>query len=214
MSDKTYVIEQINKIHSLERKSSIRIKHEFTIRNEKDCLHLGERIKIKLDSYRERYDNLFASQKNYILLEDNSLITMYYIFDKKGKIMHHSLSYLPEVLDDDFSSNDFCENEIPDCFLFKNTGNYIRIDYTSSGYEEYFRSKTHMHVGLSNDKLRIPFFTYLYPNEFIYLILKYMYKNSDEKLLCISEFNIGKRVSTLSSNEIERLYAGFGKLYP
>ena len=61
-----------------------------------------------------------------------------------------------------------------------------------------------MHYGLSPNKLRFPIYSKVYPEEFLYFILKYVYESNDIKL---EKLNIHEKKSIqLSELEMRRFY--------
>ena len=167
---------------------------------------------IKHNNYIEDLSKIKESQKNHILLSDNSVISLTYHFDSNGNIIKHNISYIPDILDkesfwssrqsqDEHSYNEYFNNMI---------SKYLRIDFDDLGYAEYHHSKVHMHIGLRDNDFRLPVYGIIYPNEFIYFILKYVYKDVDSSLSLIAEFDLNRRTSKLTGLEIEKIFTSIG----
>src|SRR5690554_7506443 len=98
VTDKKIVISQLAKIHSLEKRSSIKKSYAFSSKEN----IVGEKIYVKPNTYHEDLTKIVNSEKNHILLFDNSVISMHYCFDTKGRMTYHSLYYIPDIYDEEF----------------------------------------------------------------------------------------------------------------
>jgi hypothetical protein len=200
---------QLAKLHSLQRISSIVSTNSFTLTKSK----IGQTIRLNQDNYIQELEEYKRTNKNFIKLKDNSIIGFNYIFNDKGKVLSHNLYYYKDIVDEEtfLILND--EKSIEDYIshfnreLFKS----IRIDYDVTGFKEYHHSKVHIHFGLDSEQIRIPVGYYLYPNEFVFMILKYIYKDSDDSLKSINKFKKGKRVFELLEKEREKFFLTIGK---
>lgn len=212
MTDKDIVIRQLSHIHSLERRSSIKkVKSHSTEMIDGNTV-VGNKMYIKKESYFDDLNNIKNDDKNFILLSDNSIISYCYHFDRMGNVVKHSLYYIPDMLDDASfwtarsSSNPDAYNE-----YFNNTiSKYLRIDFDQLGQEEYSHALVHMHIGLRDNEFRFPFYGVLYPNEFIYLVLKFIYKDDDNQLSIIADFDINNRITKLTPSEQTKFFASIG----
>lgn len=190
-TQKDIVRQQFLQLNNLQRKiKQINLVNEF---HEKKY-EIGDKSeRIRLSSYAETFDDMIYNNKYTILLNDDSMIIMQYQFDESEKIIGHSLSFLPNFRRDLF---DNCnqEDEIKESQLFSRIGNYIRIDFDKQGQKEYYHSLIHMHVGTAKDNLRIPVEHFVLPFEFLFFVLKYIYRLPDEELIdldcCMQRENI------------------------
>ena len=80
---------------------------------------------------------------------------------------------------------------------------YIRIDYAPNDYKEIIHTKCHLHIGIDKNEFRIPVQTIIYPKEFIYFILKYIY-HEDSKFTSLISLNNEKEI-LLTDKEINKL---------
>ena len=205
VTDKKIVISQLAKIHSLEKRSSIKKSYAFSSKEN----IVGEKIYVKPNTYHEDLTKIVNSEKNHILLFDNSVISMHYCFDTKGRMTYHSLYYIPDIYDEEFfwrtnqSDNEMAYYDYVNAVIAK----YLRIDFDVEGYNEYNHSLVHMHMGLKSTDFRFPVYSYLYPNEFVYLILKYIYTDDDSKLKSIASFAKNNRIIKLTKTEKEKFFA-------
>lgn len=178
-TQKEIVREQFLQLNNLQRKiKEINMVNDF----HESGFEIGEKSqRIRINSYAETFDDIMYNNEYTILLNDDSMIIMLYRFDESQKITGHSLSFLPNFRRNLFDEGDQSE-EIKESQLFLRLGNYIRIDYDEQGREEYYHSLIHMHIGTAKDTLRIPIEHFVLPFEFLFLVLKYVYRLSDEQL--------------------------------
>lgn len=146
---------------------------------------------LKFDTYKELFDSILREEEYTILLLDDSLITMNYIFDDEGRIQKHNLSFVPSYKNDLMIENDeryVLDSEsdedanISEVDIARRLSSYIRIDYDNVGKQLYYHSTVHMHIGVFDNGLRLPLQHAVYPNEFLFLIFKYIYQIEDGKL--------------------------------
>ena len=161
----------------------------------------------KYHNYKELFDNTLRNENYTMSLLDDSMIAMSYVFDDNGQIIKHNLSFLPNYKFDLYRDGMEFEYEeedadISDELFAKRISNYIRIDYDVKGNQEYHHSLVHMHIGLFEYSIRLPFKHVVYPYEFLYLIFKYIYHLNDEclqKIDCQYEKDI-----KLTANELSK----------
>lgn len=177
---------------------------------------IGERTgKFTQITYPDLYKELLMSEKYHILINDESIISFYYLFDEDKKIKKHNLSFIPS-LDMEIYLAD--EPSIDDRILIlQNTNNYLRIDYDPTGKKEIVHTDVHMHFGIfhtENEKqyseLRIPLEGVIYPNEFIYIILKYIYEVEDSAVDFLLEDKYVKE-HFLEDCELDKLILTFNR---
>ena len=205
-TQKDIVREQFLKFNDLQRKiKEINIVNDY----HEHQYEIGEASqRIRLNSYTDTFDQMIYNCEYTILLQDDSMIVMNYQFDKSDNIIGHSLSFLPNFRNDLFADRDQ-EDEIKENQMLSRIGNYIRIDFDEQGREEYYHSLIHMHIGTSKDNLRIPVEHFVLPFEFLFFILKYIYRLPDEKLKAL-ECSM-QRDSALTENEMKKFRLVFSE---
>lgn len=165
---------------------------------------------IKYDSYQEIFDKLLRDDKYTILLIDDSIITMQYIFDDNGKLLQHTLSFLPNyrqnILEDEEEMQE--DADISPKEFSRRLSNYIRIDYGELGRQDYYHALVHLHIGVFKESVRMPLQCFLYPKEFLFLIFKYIYHLEDDELVKL-ECGLPKHC-LLKDNEMKKLRMAFG----
>lgn len=165
---------------------------------------------IRYDSYKEIFDNVLREDKYTILLTDDSMIIMQYNFDDNGKLLQHTLSYLPNyrqhILNDEEELQEDADIN-PQQFSMR-LSNYIRIDYGEKGKQDYYHALVHLHIGVFKESMRIPLQCFIYPNEFLFFIFKYIYHLEDDILLKL-ECGIPKQC-LLKDKEMKKLRMAFG----
>lgn len=203
-TQKEIVREQFLQLNNLQRIiKEINVVNDFHERR----FEIGEQSqRIRINSYAETFDSIMYNNEYTILLNDDSMIIMQYRFDESQKIIGHTLSFLPNfrrnLFDEDVQSEEIKESQ-----LFLRLGNYIRIDYDEQGQEEYYHSLIHMHIGTAKDTLRIPVEHFVLPFEFLFFVLKYVYRLPDEQLMgleCSME-----RESVLTKREMKKVRMAF-----
>ncbi len=177
MSDYTVVIGQLKDLWKLWNIPLILSINSPTIGND----YIGELSgKFTYKNYYELYNSCLKSKNYQVLMQDESMISMYYVFNNNGEIIRYNLSFIPSL------NSEIDENNCEIHNIIEDVGNYIRIDFDMQGYEKIFHEKQHLHLGLnsksqSNIKnvVRLPVAEKLYPWDFIYLILKLIYHLED-----------------------------------
>lgn len=160
--------------------------------NEKEH-EIGENTDhIKYSNYREQTEKILKEEGYTILLIDDSFLTLNYHFDNEGNISKHVLSFVPSYKNDlyreDMDKNEVRQNHqeqdanVSEEAFCKRISNYIRIDYDTLGQKKYYHTPVHFHAGVFDYSFRLPFETALFPNDFLYLIFKYIYHIEDECL--------------------------------
>ena len=149
---------------------------------------------IKRKNYRDTLDSIISSQNYYIAFNDLSLIHLYYVFDENNNVCYSCLTYLP------FVDNELNENQ--------QLSKYLRVDYSPDDYVEIIHSKCHMHIGIDKNDFRIPVQTIIYPKEFIFFILKYIYKEQSEFSNLIKLNNQKENLLSAVENNLLRLMIG------
>lgn len=208
MNDKSIIIQQINKLSKLFFKYDL-----ITNANNINCKSdkVGNIIKFNTLNYVLVYKQIIDNKKYHILLNDGSLICFYYQFDENGKIVNHCLYYIPAPSENVFSAfqtkfyNSITELDTSTIVeLSELLEKYIRIDYDLEGKKEVVHTTVHLHYGINSDKLRLPVYSKVYPEEFVYFILKYVYESDDDNLEKL-DLNVSKNIE-LSELELKRFY--------
>lgn len=198
-----YDIDNINIINNYHEK-----EHE-----------IGETTEhIKYNSYKYVFDNLLSEDKYTILLTDDSMFVMQYIFNENGSIKEHTLSFLPnykvDILgrkdDENINDADISDANISDETFCRRLSNYVRIDYSEVGRQEYYHSLVHLHLGVFEEGIRLPLQHFLYPYEFLFLIFKYIYKKDDKELRKLEFMKL--KESKLTENEMKKFKVVFGNV--
>lgn len=203
-TQKEIVREQFLQLNDLQRKiEEINMVNDFHERR----YEIGEESqRIRIHSYPQTFDDIMYNNQYTILLNDDSMIIMQYRFNESQKIVGHSMSFLPNFRRNLFDEDEQSE-EIKESQLFSRLGNYIRIDYDEQGQQEYFHSLVHMHIGTAKDTLRIPIEHFVLPFEFLFFVLKYIYRLPDEQLMGL-ECSV-QRKSILTKQEIKKVRMSF-----
>lgn len=169
-NDKEIINEQINHIYNNYYKDKI-IRLCNKIKN--DNFAYGVPFFMKETRYEDSYLAVLESNEYFIMLDDQSLINMCYLFDELGNIKKHTLSFIPPI----------------------NTKTYIRVDFHDD--EKSVHYKTHLHISTNDDDCRIPVSKVVFPNDFLFLILKYFYC---DKSNFVNSLKIGKGKKVLDKN--------------
>jgi len=93
LTPKDIVRNQFLEFHALQQK--IEIINIVNSYHEKQNIIGNKSQKIRFDRYIETFDNMMYNDEYTIVLEDDSLICMEYVFDDYENIVEHNLSYLP-----------------------------------------------------------------------------------------------------------------------
>ncbi|MCM2588091.1 DUF2290 domain-containing protein [Rossellomorea marisflavi] len=177
---------------------------------------IGERTnKLTQNTYPDVYKELLEEKKYNILINDESIISFHYLFDDKNNIKKHSLSFIPSLdLEIALSDELTLENRL---IILQNTNNYLRIDFDLTGKKNIVHTDVHMHYGIFHteyekefSEFRIPLEGIFYPNEFIYLVFKYIYDLKDEFVNFLLEENYNKK-QRLEECEIDKLILSFNR---
>lgn len=143
---------------------------------------IGFSVFVRSSNYEETYREVLEKGQYFLRLIDDSLIMLSYSFDKKGCIAKHTLSFLPSIETDK---------------------QYFRFDYSLGEMDDSFHSPTHMHLFLENENCRIPVDSVIYPFDFLYFILKYLYLDSSKFMETLKKSDNRK---TLVKKEFERFF--------
>lgn len=209
MNEKSIVIQQISNIskYFFKYDSLIQRSNNINCKNNK----IGNIVKFNFLNYISFFDELVTNQKYHIILNDGSIICFYYEFNQEGSIIKHCLYYLPcpsEKVEMEFKLNGYNHvDEIePNILLLLSEllEKYIRIDYSLEGKKDYVHTNVHLHYGYTDNKLRFPLYSKVYPEEFLYFILKYVYLSDDDRL---ENLNLGENKNIeLSDLELKRFF--------
>ena len=166
---------------------------------------------VKESTYKAVFNDAISNDKYTILLMDDSIIAMNYVFNNDGSLKEQTLSYLPNYRNNiDDREERYQDANIDEKIFYEKISNYIRVDYTELGREECIHTLVHMHVGVFKGGIRFPLQHFLYPYEFLFFIFKYLYHKTDEELKSI-ECDFMKE-SKLTELEMKRLRLVFGEI--
>lgn len=143
----------------------------------------------KRRNYNDVFNKVLNNDEYFIIFTDFSILHFDYMFDDENQVIFSRLSYLPHI------DNEAIENT--------QYSKYIRIDYEPDDHKEIVHTKCHLHIGIDKNNFRIPVSTIIYPLEFIYFILKYIY-HEDSKFTNLITLNNEKEI-LLTNNEISKL---------
>ena len=167
---------------------------------------------VKYSTYKQIFNTLQRKEEYTILLVDDSMLTLHYVFNQDRSLKGQTLSFFPNYRNNT-SSGDIENSEdadVDDKRTFEKLSNYIRIDYTEVGRQEYIHTLVHLHVGVFKESIRFPLQHFLYPYEFLFLIFKYLYNRPDDELQ-ILECNTAKE-SKLTEAERKKMRLVFGEI--
>ncbi len=158
--------------------------------------------KVTPERYVESFNRMEKEQTYTLTLIDDSMLCFYYEFNEKGQIVKHELSFLPSYRIEDGSGEYY--DEVPPFELFKKIRNYVRVDFDEVGYKEYIHSRIHAHFGTEkSNEIRIPVEHVVLPYEFLFFVLKYIYRIDDNELSSLQCDH--RRESKLTNNERSKL---------
>lgn len=204
-SEKEIVREQFCELAVLQQK--IHIINDVNDYYETKNIIGNKADKIRFHSYMEAFDEMMYNVQYTILLEDDSMIFLFYEFDDNNNVIGHILSYLPSFRNDSENGKEYTDenNEEETNFiqLHRRISNFVRVDFEDIGRREYYHSLVHMHIGTERNALRIPIEHFVMPFEFLFFILKYVYHLPDEELTGI-ECEISRN-SMLTEKEKQKL---------
>lgn len=209
MSEKNIIIQQINNISKNFFNYDNLIIHSININCKNNII--GSLVKFNILNYVSIFNEIITKRKYHVLLNDNSLICYHYQFDDCGNIIKHCLYYIPAPSENillafqtkTYSSIEELDSQLI-AELMEKMEKYIRIDYDVKGKKEIIHTSVHMHYGINSNKLRFPICSKVYPEEFLYFILKYVYESDDVNL---EKLNLHeKKCVQLSDLERKKIY--------
>lgn len=149
--------------------------------------------RITVSSYIESHKKMLDSNDYSILLNDFSIVTFYYQFDEDKQLKYCSLDFVP-----------YYENENE---LINNR--YIRVDYEELGHIDFHHPFSHLHFTINKNEVRLPFDHVVTPNEFLYILLVYVY-HLDDKEIKLLDLKSKISLQVLSKEELKKLHIAFG----
>ena len=184
LSEKEIVREQFWALPVLQQK--IHIINDVNDYHETKNIIGNKADKIRFHSYMEAFDKMMYNCQYTILLEDDSMVFLFYEFNDNNNVTSHILSYLPSFRNDSENGKEYTdennEEEINFIQLHRRISNFVRVDFEEVGRKEYYHSLIHMHIGTERNALRIPIEHFVMPFEFLFFVLKYVYHLPDEEL--------------------------------
>ena len=187
LSQKEIVREQFLALSDLQQKINIinNVNEYYETKNA-----MGNKAgKIRFHSYMEAFDEMMYNCQYTVLLEDDSMIFLFYEFDENNNVIGHILSYLPSFRNDSENrkenTDENNQEEIDFKQLHRMISNFVRVDFEEVGRKDYYHSLIHMHIGTERNALRIPIEHFVLPFEFLFFVLKYIYNLEDDELTVI-----------------------------
>lgn len=222
-TDYDIILKDFNKIWDLKIKTQqIMLVKEPKYKSGNNHRYIGKKTaKFTYENYIERYNECDSEENWQVKLLDDSLISFFYGFNNCGEILEYSLSFIPgfdegAVAEVKPSSEIF--SILTPCF-----NDYIRIDFSNVGYKPGVHENHHLHKGLvvrhklrsgdlieidcSEDdsfrnEFRIPINNIMFPLDFIYFIIKYIYNDEDSlKSIIIDESYTRKNLIRLEEQD-------------
>lgn len=178
---------------------------------ENEIGNLADRV--RYHTYMEVFNKMYRNEAYTISLVDGSMINMYYVFDGSKNMKKHTLSFMPnyrvDLLDKQEQEEQELDANVSHEQLSLRLNNYIRIDFDEVGREDYYHSLVHLHIGISDQAIRIPMQYYMFPNDFLFFIFKYIYRHDDNTLKSLVPES--KMRCILKENERKRLKLVYGE---
>ena len=157
--------------------------------------------KFTYENYYTLYNECISNKNYQILMQDESVISMYYLFDSEGKIKGYNLSFIPSL------NSEITKYDCNISNIFSDVENYLRIDFDMQGYKKILHEKQHLHIGINvkskkHDRniIRFPIAEKIYPWDFIWLVLKLIYHMEDSYDKSFGE-NKGKNDNLINVEE-------------
>ncbi len=172
MDERKTILAQMQKLFRFQRLSK-------NVSSVNPNLHTSEQTigvkseKIRFNSYIESINSIYENGEYSIEFVDGSMVNFWYEFDKKGRCTMHSISYLPYYKD--VTDEETEDANIDEYYFCERVSQYIRIDYEEPGRKEYCHSLIHLHMGPGRNSVRIPVDSVIYPNDFMFFVLNYIY---------------------------------------
>lgn len=214
ITDKEVIRDQFLQLNSLDH-----LFPEINILNsyKEDEFSIGhEALRVRYNYYMDIYDRMIEDESYSVLMLDDSMLNMYYIFNEKGEVQYHNLSFMPNYKVDVHISDEEGKTKVQSedanishIDLNRRLSNYVRIDYDEKGRQEFVHSLIHLHTSVFKEALRLPVDHYITPFEFLFFILKYIYHNKSDKLKKL-EVSLS-RSSTLTVEEGKKVRIRFSE---
>lgn len=207
MNDFNVVMNQMKDLWRLDRIPLILQLNTPKISNN----YIGEVTgKFTYENYYSLYKECISKKNYQILMQDESVISMYYLFDSAGEIKGYNLSFIPSL------NGEITEYDCNISNIFGDVENYLRIDFDIQGYKKIVHEKQHLHIGINvkskkHDRniIRFPIAEKIYPWDFIWLVLKLIYHMEDSYDKNFKK-NKGKNDSLINVED-QILHLKFGK---
>lgn len=196
-TDYEKILSDFNDIQSLKEGKQIVMLTKYPECNSHNKRRqIGKKTsKFTYENYHIRYRECDKEENWQIKLLDDSLISYFYEFDSSGRLLQYSLSFIPAFDEGQIvgGKEDWEVREtLTPCF-----NDYLRIDFSEVGYKKAVHEKQHLHKGLVErnktkknkedlepledssfrHELRLPINKVIFPLDFLYLIIKYIYDN-------------------------------------
>lgn len=163
--------------------------------------------KIRFQSYIESINSISENGEYSVEFIDGSMVNFWYEFDKDGNCIMHSISYMPYYKD--VTDEETEDANIDESFFSERVSQYMRIDYEEQGRKEFCHSLIHLHVGPGRNSLRIPVDAVIYPYDFMFFVLNYIYGEGIESKYFDKRTEGDIIRNFLTENEKERIRISF-----
>lgn len=159
------------------------------------------RIKDEEDIYKTVYDSAINNKTYTILLQDESMLSLFYVFGSENQLIEFSLSFIPNpYIDDDTDIYSRYKN-----YNFKDIiAQYLRFDMSYEGVIPFMHPITHFHACLNKNGFRFPLKNIIYPKTFLWIIAKYLYNielysiNEDEQTTFLTKEELAGMLLSLN----------------
>ena len=223
-TDYDVIIKDFNKLNNLKKNvPKIMLVNNPNCWSKNNTRFIGEKTaKFTYKNYHIRYRECDDEMNWQVKLLDDSLISFFYSFDKDGNLLEYSLSFIPSFDEGAIEAVKNFSQILPTltpCF-----NDYIRIDFSDIGYRSGVHEKQHLHKGLVErnksrnkeareedsledinlrNEFRIPINNIIYPLDFIYFIMKYIYDDDEKSLksIIIDEENKRQNLINLETQD-------------
>lgn len=173
---------------------------DINIKKHEAVLGCKIRIKDEENSYKLVYDSAIKDKTYSILLQDESVISLFYAFDSEKQLIEFSLSFIPNpYIEDDTDIYKRYKN-----YDFKDIiAQYLRFDMSYEGVIPFLHPITHLHACLNKNAFRLPLKNVIYPKTFLWIIAKYLYNTE------LYSINKDNQTTFLTKEELSGMLLSF-----
>lgn len=177
MEEKKIILAQMNKLFRYAKLSKNVSSVNSNVYTDNRTIGVQSE-KVRFKSYIESINSIIENNEYAIEFIDGAMVNFWYEFDKNGNCIMHSISYIPYYKD--VTDEEIEDANIDVCDFCERVSQYIRIDFEEQGRSDYFHSLIHLHMGPGRDSLRIPIDSVIYPDDFMFFVLNYIYREGIE----------------------------------